>query len=263
MARFGQDIKVPALIYAALCDALLGNVDEALMLGEEAIAHARNLNHANTLVYALWHVGVWLASIVRDAETVRRCGAEMLELTHTYRLVFWEVMGSLHFAINRHGKTTAEAIADAERAMGVWGSKYGGRIFVPDILCRVAEAFLDENDVARAEHALTESETMMISSGELYWQPEFYRLRGRLEAIRTPDQPQAAIDEYERAIAIARERNARLLELRAATGLARLLAEHDGHKRARDVLLPIYEWFSGGFDKPDLVDARAVLNTLG
>jgi len=262
VARFGQDIKVQSINYLAVSNALLGNIDEALAIGEEAIAHARNLNHANTLAYALWHIGVWLESIVRETEAVHRYGTEMLEVARTHRLRFWEAFGLLHMAINVHGKTRVEAAAEAEKAIETWRRGHNAKMIIPEILCRIGDVYLDDGNAGEADRVLSEAATLMEPDGELYWQPELYRLRGRLAAMVAPDDPQAAFAEYERAIAIARKRNNRLLELRAATGLARLRAERGDRDHARDVLFPVYCWFSGGFDKPDLLDARAVLDTL-
>jgi hypothetical protein len=76
------------------------------------------------------------------------------------------------------------------------------------------------------------------------------------------DDPEAAAAEYQRAISIARERNTRLLELRAATGFTRLLAEHGDRAKAKELLSPVYDWFTGGFDKPDLMEAKAMLEEL-
>lgn len=102
----------------------------------------------------------------------------------------------------------------------------------------------------------------MKRDGEVYWESELYRLRGRLAAEVAGGNPQAAISEYQRAISIARERRTKLLELRAATDFAGLLAKHDDRTKAKELLAPVYDWFSGGFDKPDLTQARAMLEKL-
>ena len=72
----------------------------------------------------------------------------------------------------------------------------------------------------------------------------------------------AAAAAYRRAIEIAREQQARLLELRAATSLAQLWAENGKRDAARAMLAPVYQWFTEGFDKPDLRDAKALLDEL-
>ena len=262
VARFGQDIKVQALNYAAVSDALLGNIDEAVAIGAEALTHARALNHANTLLYALWHIGVWLPSIIRDMEAVQRYGIEMLEIARSHRLLFWERMGLPHVAVNQYGKTHVEAAAGGESAIHVWRHEYNARMIVPEILCRIGEAYLEDGNAAEARRVLSEARGLMEPDGEVYWQSELYRLRGRLAAMVSQDEPQAADAEYERAITIARERKTRLLELRAATGLARLLAERGDRAKAKSLLSPVYDRFTGGFDKPDLLDAGGLLNEL-
>ena len=263
VARFGQDLKVQAISYIALSDALLGNIDEALAIGAEAIDHARSLNHANTLAYALWHIGVWLNSIIRDTEAVHRYGAEMFEFSRTHRLSFWIAFGRPQVAINVHGKTRAEAVADANKAVGIWQREHNGRMIVPENLCRIAEVCLDDGNIIEAEGALSKAAALMDTTGEIYWQPELYRLRGRLAGMIAKNDSEATITEYQRAISIAREHRTKLLELRAATELARMLVERGDDAEAKALLAPVYDWFSGGFDKPDLMEAKAVLDGLG
>ena len=74
--------------------------------------------------------------------------------------------------------------------------------------------------------------------------------------------PEVAVAEYKRALSIARERRTKLLELRAATDFAGLLAEHGERAKAKELLFPIYDWFTGGFDLPDLMEAKATLEKL-
>jgi class 3 adenylate cyclase/predicted ATPase len=262
VARFGQDLKVQAMSYLAASDALLGNVEDALALGAEALAHARNLNHANTTAYVLWHIGLWLPSIVRDTEGAHRYGTELLEFARTHRLLLWEGLALPHMAINGYGKTRAEAAEDTEKAIDIWRRKHHGEMLVPEILCRIAEAYLDEGITSEAERVLAEATTLMERKDQVYWESELYRLRGRLAAMVSRGNPEVAVAEYQRAISIARERSTKLLELRAATDFAGLLAEQGEGAKAKELLSPVYDWFTGGFDKPDLVEAKAMLQKL-
>jgi class 3 adenylate cyclase/tetratricopeptide (TPR) repeat protein len=261
-ARFGQDLKVTAITYVAICDALLGNVEDALTLRAECLTHARNLNHTNTLAYALWFAGSWLSSIVRDTQGVHQYGTELLELARDHRLNFWTGMGRMHVAINGYGKTRAEAVADAEEAVEVWKREHDGRVWLPEILCRIGEAYLDEGIASECERVLSEATDLMARSGEVLWESELYRLRGRLAAISLKHNPEAAVAEYERAISIAQGRNTKLLELRAATDFARLLAERVDRSSAKELLHPVYSSITGPVDIPDVVEAKAVLDEL-
>jgi predicted ATPase len=68
---------------------------------------------------------------------------------------------------------------------------------------------------------------------------------------------------FERALAIARQQQAKSLELRAAMSMARLRREQGKHNEARCLLAPVYGWFTEGFDTPDLKEAKALLDELG
>jgi predicted ATPase len=76
-------------------------------------------------------------------------------------------------------------------------------------------------------------------------------------------QPEAAEDSYREALSIAADQEAKLWELRACVSLARLRRDQGRRVEARDLLAPIYGWFTEGFDTPDLKEAKVLLNDLG
>jgi predicted ATPase len=103
----------------------------------------------------------------------------------------------------------------------------------------------------------------MDASGVRLWVPELHRLAGNLlRGSATPDFDGSQA-YYLRAIEMAREQQARSLELRAATSLARLWADCGERQKACDLLAPIYAWFTEGFGTPDLIEAKALLDELG
>jgi predicted ATPase len=252
IARFGQDLKVQSLNYLAVSVALAGRLDEAWALGEESLAHARKLNHVNTLGYTLWHIGVWLAALLRMTATVQRTGSELLDLARTHRLGFWE-------AIGRPFLERGEA---AEQALSLYRREFNGGLIVPELLCHLGDAYLGSGRTADARRVLTEAGDLMEQHGEVYWEPELLRLRGRLAAAEGRDAPAEAATGFERALALARQRGAHLLELRAASDLARLRSAQGQRAAARQVLAPVYASFSEGFDAKDLKEAKAVLDEL-
>jgi predicted ATPase len=121
-----------------------------------------------------------------------------------------------------------------------------------------------EAAVGRVDVALRSLDELLVEvdrSGLHWFDAEIYRKRGELLLGNRNDDRQSAAD-FERALQIARKQEGKLFELRAAISLARVLRNQHKRAEARDLLAPIYSWFSSGFDMPDLVAAKALLNEL-
>ncbi len=97
-------------------------------------------------------------------------------------------------------------------------------------------------------------------TGERFFAAELTRHKGQL--LLRQGHSHAAEDLYRNALSIAKEQGAKLWELRAAVSLARLRRDQGRHAEARDLLAPIYGWFTEGFDTPDLKQAKALLDAL-
>jgi predicted ATPase len=104
----------------------------------------------------------------------------------------------------------------------------------------------------------------MEEGGEHWWQAELYRLQGEFQ-LRMPDtagNEQAAEEYFQRALALSREQHAKSLELRASLSLSGLWHRRGRNSEARHLLAETYQWFTEGFDTPDLRDARNLLERL-
>ena len=101
----------------------------------------------------------------------------------------------------------------------------------------------------------------MERTGERWSEAELHRLKGEL-LLQRGDDPEEVETCYRQAIAVAQRQEAKSWELRATTSLARLLRDQGRAAEARDILSPIYHWFTEGFDTPDLQDAKALLDEL-
>jgi predicted ATPase len=97
-------------------------------------------------------------------------------------------------------------------------------------------------------------------TGERWFEAELCRLKGQL--LLGQGHPEAAEELYRKALSIAEEQEAKLWELRAAMSLARLRRDQGRHAEARDLLAPVYGWFTEGFGTPDLKQAKALLDEL-
>jgi predicted ATPase len=144
---------------------------------------------------------------------------------------------------------------------GCANTREPGRISMPSWLAFLADALgrsdKTEEGLAMVEDALKTADV----GGERFGLLEIHRLKGRLLLDRSADRDAAAA-AYWQAIEIARDQQARLLELRAATSLAQLWGENGKRHAAREMLALVYQWFTEGFDKPDLRDAKALLDAL-
>ena len=110
--------------------------------------------------------------------------------------------------------------------------------------------------------ALGKAFALTDGSGMRYWEAELYRLKGEL-LLASPDGRRPEAEScFHKAIEVAQGQSARSLELRAATSLARLWRGQGKPSQARDVLEPVYDWFTEGFDTPDLKEAKALLDDL-
>ena len=108
---------------------------------------------------------------------------------------------------------------------------------------------------------LDEATRIVEETGERWLAAELHRRKGRL-LLRQGDA-EAAAQQYRKALGIAQEQEAKLWELRATVSLARLCCDQGRRAEARDLLMPVYGWFTEGFGTRDLKEAKALVDELG
>ena len=138
----------------------------------------------------------------------------------------------------------------------------GNQAGAPALLLLLAEAQRAAGQLADAQGTVAAGLAVAAQTGQPFLDAELHRLQGAL-LLATGGEPEEAAASYQRALAIARAQGAKALELRAATSLAHLWREQGRHDEARDLLAPIYNWFTEAFDTRDLIDAKALLEELG
>ena len=132
--------------------------------------------------------------------------------------------------------------------------------YLPFWLADAADVYGIAGQAATGFSKLGEAERLIQMTGERWYDAEVHRLRGKLLRV-TGDSTNAEVS-FRRAVMIGQEQSAKLFELRAATSLAHLWRDQDKWTEARDLLAPIYGWFTEGFDTPVLQDAKALLDEL-
>ncbi len=131
-----------------------------------------------------------------------------------------------------------------------------------NLIAVLAEALGNTGSAEEGLRSLNQALAVGADSGMVFWEVELHRLSGELLLCRSAGSRAEAEASYNQAIAVARRQQAKSLELRAATSLARLWHDQGRSGEARDLLAPVYDWFTEGFDTADLKDAKALLDTL-
>ncbi len=127
-------------------------------------------------------------------------------------------------------------------------------------LARLADTLTRQGEHGAAFAAASEGLSIEEKTGHRQWEAELHRLKGvALSGLNRIEEGESALEE---ALRIARRQQAKAYELRAATSLARLWGEHGRRTQARDLLAPVYGWFTEGFDTADLKQAKALLDEL-
>jgi predicted ATPase len=246
---------------AALTLWMLGYADQALARSQEALALAQELGQPTHLAFGL----NWAAAVHhyrREAPATQARAEAVMALAREHGFTQWLVAGMIRrgwaLAVQGHG---AEGLAQirqglaAHRATGVQQPRLEGVAVLAEASGRTGQA---EEGVG----LLVEALAVVRQTGERLWEPELYRLQGELLLTQTiPDAPQAEVC-FQQALDIARCQEAKSLELRAAMSLSRLWQQQGKGKEARELLAPIYSWFTEGFDTADLQEAKALLDAL-
>ena len=138
----------------------------------------------------------------------------------------------------------------------------GATLWVPLYLSYLARAYAGLGQFDDAWRCIGEAMTVIETTKESWCEAEVYRIAGEI-AVLSPKPDAAKAEAYfERALAVARQQQAKSWELRAAMSLARLWRDQGKVQQARELLAPVYGWFTEGFDTRDLKEAKALLEEL-
>jgi predicted ATPase len=124
----------------------------------------------------------------------------------------------------------------------------------------LAETHLQLGQTEAGLRVVAEAKELVARNEDRMWQAELARIEGEL--LRQGGELDAAEACFEDALATARRQEARSLELRAAVSLARAWSTQDRRSEARDLLAPVYGWFTERLNTPDLQEAKVLLDEL-
>ncbi len=259
VGQAGFSPHVGVLGYLALALFCLGFPDQALARSGAAIAEARRLAHPPSLAVSL-ALGARLFSLVGDNAASDERADQLVAVTTEQGFPHWGAAGDIFrgWAKAKNSDLT-EAIALLRSGSTAFRAT-GAEVWMPQHTALLARAYEIAGQIDEAVTLLDDALQIVERTGERWLEAELYRHKGQL--LLRQGHSEAAEELYRKALSIAGEQEAKLWELRAAASLARLRRDQGRHTEARDLLAPVYGWFTEGFDTPDLKEAKALLDEL-
>jgi len=256
-----EDPYVGALIHFSRTLLCLGYIDQACFRRNEALAEARRLSPFN-LAFALFQAwyGDWALEGVKSAQTLLRSAEEVLVISGEQGFSEWFGIGNIMrgWCLAAVGQV-AEGIPLLLQGLATYRGT-GAKLGYPFALMTLAEVHGMAAQPEEGLDRLDEAAKLIDTTQERWSEAEMHRLRGTL--LLSMREPTAAEDSFRRALAVARRQSARFWELRAATSLARLWRDQGKRVEARELIAPVYCWFTEGFATRDLKEAKVLLDEL-
>ena len=229
-------------------------IDEAVTLAQQ-MAHPFSLNFS-LIATALFH------QLRREAFFTQEHTAPAMRLAKDQGFPYWMAFGAiLHGWALAHQGQAQEGIEQIRQGLVAFRAT-GAEMLRPHFLALLAEVYGIIGQPDAGFTALAEALLLTDATRVHWYESELYRLKGTLLINLSSDNQSEAETCFHQAIAIAQNQSTKSWELRAATSLARLWHQQGKRQEAHDLLTPVYEWFTEGFDTADLQDAQALLDAL-
>jgi class 3 adenylate cyclase/predicted ATPase len=258
--RFGQDVGVATLTFRPLALWLLGYPKTALTETDRAIGAAREADHMPTLLFALACTAL-IHTCCRDHAAAVMHQEECIVLAQGKVPFFKMFAAAQRGCISAQTGKAADAIqaisAEIAGLRAIRATTYGTYL-----LAHLAWAYAALGKFDDAWRCIDEAMTEIETTKERWYQAEINRVGGEI-ALKSPEPNAAKAEAYfEHALAVARAQQAKSWELRAAMSMARLWRDQGKVSEARELLAPVYGWFTEGFETRDLKEAKALLGEL-
>ena len=227
----------------------------------EALKDAREIGHAATLMYAL-NQTTFTHIFCGSYATANAQLDEVVALADEKGALYWKPLGiALQGCVLALNGKASDAVHVIESGVTALRST-GATIFVPLYLSHLARAYAELGQVDDAWRCIGEAITTIETTKERWLEAEVHRTAGEIALLSANPDAAKAEAYFERALAVARQQQAKSWELRAAMSIARLWRDQGKVSEARELLAPVYGWFTEGFDTRDLKDAKALLEEL-
>jgi len=256
----GSDAGLGAMAYESCCLWCLGYPEQALKRSQKALELAQDIGHPFSLADVLCFAGCMLNAMRRDATELMKFADKLIKLTGESKLVGWIATG-----IRYRGEAFAlkgqfqEGITEMRKGLVAMRDSEA-LLYFPATLGALALAQAKIHQADEGFSTIDEALEIIEQTGERQWEAELHRIKGILFIIKN-DVTTAEIS-FKKALDIAQKQRARSLELRATVSLSRLWKNMGKRTEARQLLAKTYNWFTEGFDTPDLIEAKELLDEL-
>jgi class 3 adenylate cyclase/predicted ATPase len=257
----GVESRVSALCFRSQSWWMLGYPEAALSDAARAMSYSRESGHAVTLINTLCLSGRTNVYCGQFA-TARAELAEGIALSGEKSAIFWKAQATAGLGVlSALVGDAADAVNMIGAGLAMWRST-GATASVPYFRSYLAKAYAMLSQIDEAQHHIDQAMSTIEATDESVWMPEVHRLAGEIALLSPRADAAEAQTHFGRALAVARKQQAKSWELRAAMSLARLWRSQGQPQQARDLLAPVYGWFTEGFDTLDLKEAKALLDEL-
>ena len=252
--RFPNDLRSLALWF-------LGYPDAGLASTEQALNAARETGHAASLMPVM-DLACDCQLISANYATTKALSDELIALAEEKGAIYWKTQGLLRRA------SLLASTGNASDAVSIFTStlpacrSIGTTIRLPWHLCHLARACGELGQFEEAWSYIGEAITAVETTKEKWCEAEVHRIAGEIALISPERDLTKAEACFEQALAVARQQQAKSWELRAAISMVRLWLQQGKRDEARELLAPIYSWFTEGFDTVNLKQAKALLDEL-
>jgi class 3 adenylate cyclase/tetratricopeptide (TPR) repeat protein len=255
-APYIHDQKSTGLSYLALTLTLLGHLNSGMRAAENGLKHSQSLGNLHTINFSLCYLAA-VHHICRNSREALRHASQSLELAREQGFATWIGISQMIRGVSlidhgqhQQGLEEIRSGMQAHRSMDAAAYEpFGISLFAQGL---IAEGRFDE-----ALDALGEALSICERTGERFYLAELWRLKGEVFARKSNSSD--AEHWFREAIELSRRQQAKLLELRSAASLYRLVDKARKDMVLREMLQPACNWFDEGLDTPDVMDAKALL----
>ena len=259
--RFGQDVRVTQLSYRSLALWMLGYPGAALADANDALRDAREIGQAATLMFALLHASFTHILCGHYAAANAEVD-EAVALADEKGALFWRPAGIVQQGcVLALTNKVSKAVDMITSGINAWRPT-GATLWMPLHMSYLTRAYAELGKFNDAWCSIGEAMTAMETTGERWCEAEVHRTAGEIAMIAPKRDMPKAEEFFERALSVARQQQAKSWELRAAMSMAPLWRDQGKPRQARELLAPVYGWFTEGFDTRDLKEAKALLEEL-